>query len=96
MSIVDNTIDLPWRNFLSPEFRTKFQREVSLFLEIPEFPYNTVWDRWKEASMPKKSRSIRPIVSIQHRLATDTDSKTDRQADGQTDRHTMTAYTALA
>jgi len=31
-----------WRNFLSPEFRTKFQREVPLFLEIIEFPFNTV------------------------------------------------------
>jgi len=28
--------------FLSPEFGTKFQGEVLLFLEIPEFPYNTV------------------------------------------------------
>ena len=27
---------------LSPEFRTKFQREVPLFLEITEFPFNTV------------------------------------------------------
>ena len=27
---------------LSPEFRTRFQREVLLFLEIPEFPSNTV------------------------------------------------------
>ena len=24
----DNAIDLPWRNFLSSEFGTKFQREV--------------------------------------------------------------------
>jgi len=28
--------------FLSSEFRTKFQREVPLFLEIPEFSCNTV------------------------------------------------------
>jgi len=35
-SFVDNAIDLPWRNFLSPEFAAKFQREV------PEFPFNTV------------------------------------------------------
>ena len=27
--------------------------EVPLFLEIPEFPYNTAKDWWKEASMPK-------------------------------------------
>ena len=26
-----STIDMRWRNFLSPEFRKKFQREVPLF-----------------------------------------------------------------
>ena len=36
-NFVDNAIDLPWRN-LSPEFGTKFQREVPLFLDVPEFP----------------------------------------------------------
>ena len=39
---VDNAIDLPWRNFLRSEFGAKFQREVPLFSEVPEFPYNTV------------------------------------------------------
>jgi len=76
---------MPWRNFLSPEFRTKFQREVPLFLEITEFPFNTVYDGWKEAHMPKTS-SIRPSVSIEHRLMTD----------GQTDRHRPMASTADA
>jgi len=57
-------------NFLSPEFMTKFQREVPLFLEIIEFLFNTVWDGWKEAHMPKTS-SIRSTVSIEHRLVTD-------------------------
>jgi len=37
-SFVDDTIDLPRQNFLSLEFGTKFQREVPLFLEVPEFP----------------------------------------------------------
>ena len=46
---------MPWRFFLSPEFRTKFQREVPLFLEITEFPFNTVGGSWwKEAHMQKK------------------------------------------
>jgi len=87
MSIVDNTIDLPWRNFLSPEFRTKFQREVSLFFEIPEFPYNTVWDRWKEASMPKKIPldSSDRFDTIQ---ACDRYRQQDRQTGGRTDRQT--------
>jgi len=40
MSFVDNAIDLPWQNFLSPEFETKFQKEVPIFLEIAEFLYN--------------------------------------------------------
>ena len=31
-SFVDNTIDVPWRNFPSSEFGTKFQRQVPLFL----------------------------------------------------------------
>jgi len=35
--IARSTIDMPWRNFLSPEFRKKFQRDVPLFLQIPNF-----------------------------------------------------------
>ena len=37
-----STIDMSWRNILSPEFGAKFQREVPLFLKIHEFSYNTV------------------------------------------------------
>ena len=37
-----STIDIPKRNFQSPEFGTKMQRGVPLFLEIAEFPVNTV------------------------------------------------------
>ena len=33
-----STIDMIWRNFQSPEFEAKFQREVHLFLKVPEFP----------------------------------------------------------
>jgi len=32
VSFVDHTIDLTWRNFLSPEFGAKLQREVPPFL----------------------------------------------------------------
>jgi len=39
---VDDTIDLPWRNFLSPEFWAKFQSEEPLSLAVAKFPYNTV------------------------------------------------------
>ena len=68
---------MPLRNFLSPEFGTKFQREVPSFLELPEFPYNRVWDGSKEAPVPKTS-AIRSAVSIEHRLVTDTGRQTDR------------------
>jgi len=42
---------------------------------MPRFPYNTVWDRWKEASVPNTS-SICAVVSMQYRLVTD--GRTDR------------------
>jgi len=83
MNFADNVIDLPWQNFLSLEFETNFQREVPSFLEISKFPYNTEWDKGKEASVPKTS-SIHPVVSIQYGLVM------DRRRDGHT------AYTMLA
>jgi len=61
LSFVDHTIDLPWRNFLKPEFGTKFLREVLLYLDIPEFLDNREYDRSKEAFVPKSS-SITPSV----------------------------------
>jgi len=84
-SIVDNTVELPCRKFLSLEFGANFQKEVPWFLEIPEFPYNTVFAKWKEVSVPKVS-SIRPVVSTEYRLVTDW--QTVRQTDRQTDTHT--------
>ena len=66
-SFVDHTIDLMWRNFLSPEFGAKFQRfqrKVPLFWRYPNLL--TTQFRYKPA------------------------------CDGRTDRHTTTAYTALA
>jgi len=68
------------KKFLSPNFGTKFQRDVPLllYINLPELPYNTVYNRTKEAYMPKSS-SIRPSISIEHRLVTD--RQTDRQTD---------------
>jgi len=80
-SFVDHTIDLPWRNFLSPEFGGKFQREVPYFWKYPIF-YNTLYDRSKVAPVPKTS-SILLVVSIQYRIVT------DGRTDGQTDRRTV-------
>jgi len=71
---------MPWRSFLSPEFRPQFQREVPLFLEITEFPFNTVYDGWKEAHK-LKPKSIRSAVSIEHRLVTERRTARQTQAD---------------
>ena len=60
---------------------TKFQRREPSFREIlPEFPFNTLYDRWKEAHMPKPS-SIRSAVSTELQLVTDRHRQIDRQTD---------------
>jgi len=46
---------MPRRKFLSPEFGTKFQREVLLFLDIHEFPFKTVWKEARFAHPPWKN-----------------------------------------
>ena len=43
------TVDMQFAN-LSPEIGTKFQQEVPLFLEVPEFPFYTVYDSPRIAS----------------------------------------------
>ena len=74
-------------HLISPEFRTKFQRKVPLFLEKTEFLFNTVEDGWKEAHMPKPS-SIRSAVSIKHRLVTNRRTQAmDSTADAYTNLH---------
>ena len=52
-----------WRTFPILDFMIKFQNDIPLFLEIPDFLYNTVYNRAKEASITKLS-SIRPYFSI--------------------------------
>ena len=58
-------------------FARKIKRQILLFLEIPEFPFNTMYDEPRVASTPETS-SVHSAVSIQYRLVT------DRQTDGQT------------
>jgi len=41
------------------EFGSNFQRKVPLFLETPEFPYNTTWDTMMVTSV------LKPVGSIQ-------------------------------
>jgi len=67
-----STIDMLWRNFLSPEFEAIKVPKVPLSLKVPEFPYNTVSNK---APVPKNS-PIRLPVSIEHRLVTDTNRQT--------------------
>ena len=63
-------INISRQNFLCPEFVAKFQREVPLFLKVPEFLYS--------AELPRQKTSmIRSAVSTEHCLVTDTDRKTD-------------------
>jgi len=66
------TVDVQLQNFLSPVFGTKFQREVALYLEIPQFPSDTVWEP-SEASTPETS-------SMRSELGLVTDRQTDTQS----------------
>jgi len=49
-----------------------FQKEVPLFLKIPEFPIK----EFNEALMQKNPSAIRSVVSIEHRLVTNLPSST--------------------
>ena len=43
-TVVRRMLQVPWRNFSkSRVFGMKFQREITLVLEISKFPNNTVW-----------------------------------------------------
>ena len=44
-------------------FGAKCQREVPLFFKILEFPYNTMYDRSKEAPEPKGSPIRSPVFT---------------------------------
>ena len=53
---VDNKLHLLWQNFVTPKFGTKFQAKVPLFLEIPEFLYNTVCMRGRKPRCQNPAR----------------------------------------
>jgi len=63
--------------FSKSEFAAKFQREVPLLFEIHKFPYNTVWHRWKESSMPNPASFVQSLRC-----------NTGLVADGRRDRRT--------
>ena len=76
-SFVDNAIDLPRQNFLCPEFGTKCQREVPLFLKIPKYSYNTVWDSGRK---PPCQNPTRFVQSFRYNTGLwQTDRRTDRR-----------------
>jgi len=64
-SFADHTIDLPWKNFPSPECGVKFQMDLWMY---PNFLITH-----------GKTRSIRLVVSIQYRLVTDGQTDTRRR-----------------
>jgi len=71
---------MPKQNFPSPEFGTKFQRKVPLFVEIPEFPFNSVYGGWKEAPrwMEESSHARNQLDSFS---CSDRTPTCDRQTD---------------
>jgi len=75
-------VDKKWRNFLSPEFPTKFPGEVYVVWRHPDFLI-TQYKIGQKVSVPKTG-SIRPAVIIK--------TRTDRQTGGRT----TTANAALA
>jgi len=83
---VDHIINLPWRNFYSPEIGAKFRREVPLFWRYPNFLIMQFRIKQRKLPCPKPALSMR-LFQYSTGLW-----RTDRQ----TDRHTTTAYIALA
>ena len=67
--IARSTIDMPWRNFLSPEFRKKSQREVALFF----CKYMSCLNCRKGQKKPpcQKPDYFRSSLLREHRLVTD-------------------------
>ena len=76
-SFVDNTIDLPWRNFLSPEFGTKFQKKETLFRRYLDFLKHNVGQVEGSFHAANQLDLSRPAC----------DRPTYRQTDGQTYDH---------
>ena len=78
---------MPWRNFLSQDFRTKFHREVPLFLEIPNFLLTQCWTGGRKLACQNQLDSF----SCFDRTPT-----CDRRTDTDTDGHRSMASTADA
>ena len=78
---------MPWRNFPSPEFRKKFQREVPYFWRHLSFLTTRCRTGRKKPSCQKQMNSFIPFDR------TTPTSDTQTQTDRQTDRHRTIAST---
>jgi len=76
------TIDVPWRNFLSPEYGTKFQREVPLFWRYQNFL--KIQSRIGRRKLPCQKTQFDSFIRF------------DRTPTCNSHRHRTTANTALA
>jgi len=65
-SSVDDAIDVPWRNFPSPEFGTVPEGSNLIFGDTQIYFKHGV--EYVEGRLHAKNSSIRPVVSIQYRL----------------------------
>jgi len=65
-----STIDMPWRNFSSPEFSRNFQTKVPWFYRQQYF-------------LVTPCRTARKKIRVKKRPVTDTSRQTDRQTDRQ-------------
>jgi len=63
------------------------------FWQIPKFPYNTVWDRWKEASTPTPARFVHSFRynTVLWRTAGHRNRRTDRQTHDDSKYHARLA-----
>ena len=87
--VVDNAIDLPWRNFPSPEFGAKFQRVVPVFTEVSQFLCKTLY-RIGENSPHAKNH----LDSSSRFEKNASMRRTDRRTDGQAHDDSISAYCA--
>jgi len=76
-----STIDMPWRNFPSPEFRQKsFRGKYPYFCRCLNFLKTQCRTGRKKLTCQKNRLILRSFLLIEHRLVTD--RQTDRQTHG--------------
>ena len=84
-NVADNTIDLPWQNFRSPEFRANFARNYRYLWRRPNFLITQRRIGERKPVYRKRASSIQTVVWIQQWTVT------DRRTDTERHRHRATA-----